>query len=91
MTGTPYLIRLAGYGLTKPKNRIPGLDVAGRVVAIGGDVTRFAPGDEVFGIANGSLAEYATATEDKLAHKPANLTFEQAAVPRSRVSPPSRR
>ncbi len=80
MTGTPYLIRIAGYGLTKPKNQIPGLDVAGRVVAIGDEVTRFAVGDEVFGIANGSLAEYTTATEDKLAHKPANLTFEQAAV-----------
>jgi NADPH:quinone reductase-like Zn-dependent oxidoreductase len=80
MTGTPYLIRLAGYGLTKPKNRIPGLDVAGRVVAIGSDVTRFVVGDEVFGIADGSLAEYATANENKVAHKPANLTLEQAAV-----------
>jgi len=80
MTGTPYLIRLAGYGLTKPKNQILGLDIAGRVVAIGGNVTRFAIGDEVFGIANGSLAEYATATENKLAHKPANLTLQQAAV-----------
>lgn len=80
MTGTPYLIRIAGYGLTKPKTQIPGLDVAGRVVAIGDEVTRFVVGDEVFGIANGSLAEYTTAAEDKLAHKPANLTFEQAAV-----------
>lgn len=80
MTGTPYLIRIAGYGLFKPKSKIPGLDVAGRVVAIGSDVTRFAPGDEVFGIANGSLADYATAAEDKLTDKPANLTFEQAAA-----------
>ena len=80
MTGTPYLIRLAGFGLTKPKNRVPGLDVAGRVVAVGTDVTRFAPGDEVFGIANGSLAEYTTANEDKLVAKPADLSFEQAAV-----------
>lgn len=80
MTGTPYLIRIAGYGLFKPKSKIPGLDVAGRVVAIGSNVTRFAPGDEVFGIANGSLAEYATAAEDKLTEKPANLTFEQAAT-----------
>ena len=56
MTGTPYLVRLAGYGLTKPKNPVPGLDVAGRVVAVGTDVTRFAPGDEVLGIADGSLA-----------------------------------
>ncbi len=80
MTGTPYLIRVAGYGLTRPKQPIPGLDVAGRVVAIGSGVTRFAPGDEVFGIASGSLADYATAHEDKLAHKPHNTTFEQAAV-----------
>jgi NADPH:quinone reductase-like Zn-dependent oxidoreductase len=80
MTGTPYLIRVAGYGLTKPKRRVPGLDVAGRVVAVGTDVTRFTIGDEVFGIANGSLAEYATASEEKLAAKPANLTFAQAAV-----------
>lgn len=80
MTGTPYLIRIAGYGLIKPQSKIPGLDVAGRVVAVGSDVTRFAPGDEVFGIAKGSLAEFATASQDKLAHKPTNLTFEQAAA-----------
>jgi NADPH:quinone reductase-like Zn-dependent oxidoreductase len=80
MTGTPYLIRIAGFGLTKPKNEIPGLDVAGRVVAVGADVTRFAPGDEVFGIANCSLAEYTTADQDKLVAKPANLSFAQAAA-----------
>ncbi len=80
MTGTPYLIRIVGFGLTKPKQRIPGLDVAGRVVAVGTDVTRFAPGDEVFGIAHGSLAEYTTADQDKLVAKPANLTFAQAAA-----------
>ena len=80
MTGTPYLVRLAGFGLTKPKNSVPGLDVAGRVVAVGTDVTRFAPGDEVLGIADGSLAEYATANEDKLVAKPAHLSFAQAAV-----------
>jgi NADPH:quinone reductase-like Zn-dependent oxidoreductase len=80
MSGTPYLIRLAGFGLVRPKNKIPGLDVAGRVVAVGDDVDRFVVGDEVFGIANGSLAEYATAHQDKLAHRPANATFEQAAV-----------
>jgi NADPH:quinone reductase-like Zn-dependent oxidoreductase len=80
MTGTPYLIRLAGFGLTKPKQPVIGLDVAGRVVAIGSAVTRFAPGDEVFGIARGSFAEYAAAEEAKLAHMPANATFEQAAV-----------
>ncbi len=80
MTGTPYLIRLAGFGFTKPNRLNPGFDVAGRVVAIGDDVTRFAPGDEVFGIAKSSYAEYAAASEDKLAHKPANITAEQAAV-----------
>lgn len=80
MTGLPYLVRLAGFGVTKPKTPVPGLDVAGRVVAIGGDVTRFAVGDEVFGIGRGAYAEYAAAKENKLAHKPANVTFEQAAV-----------
>ncbi len=80
MTGLPYLIRLAGYGVTKPKNRTLGLDVAGVVVDVGAEVTRFATGDEVFGIANGSFAEYAAATEDKLASKPATISFEQAAV-----------
>jgi len=80
MTGLPYLIRLMGYGLAKPKNRVPGFDVSGTVVGIGDDVTRFAPGDAVFGIGNGSFAQYATAEEKKLAHKPASVTFEQAAV-----------
>ena len=80
MTGLPYLVRLAGFGVTKPKQPVLGLDVSGRVVAIGENVTRFAPGDEVFGIGSGSYAEYATAHQDKLATKPANITFEQAAV-----------
>ncbi len=80
MTGLPYLIRVAGYGITRPKNRVPGLDVAGVVVEVGAEVTRFAPGDEVFGISNGSFATYAAAAEDKLALKPPNLTMEQAAV-----------
>lgn len=80
MTGLPYLVRLAGYGLTKPKNPIPGLDVAGRVTAVGGEVTRFVPGDSVFGIARGSFAEYAAADEEKLARMPGNVSFEQAAV-----------
>ena len=80
MTGTPYLIRILGYGLTKPRQLIPGLDVAGRVTAVGSDVTRFTPGDEVFGIANGSFAQYAAASEDKLVHRPANLTFGSAAA-----------
>jgi NADPH:quinone reductase-like Zn-dependent oxidoreductase len=80
MAGEAYLIRLMGYGLRRPKNPVPGLDVAGTVAAIGKDVTRFEPGDEVFGIGQGSFAEYATAREDKLAHKPANLSLDQAAV-----------
>jgi NADPH:quinone reductase-like Zn-dependent oxidoreductase len=80
MTGRPYLIRLFGFGLRGPKNPVPGLDVAGTVVAVGSAVTRFAAGDEVFGVARGSFAEYAAAREDKLARKPANTTFEQAAV-----------
>lgn len=80
VTGTPYLLRIAGFGLTRPKQATPGLDVAGRVVAVGSEVTRFGPGDAVFGIARGAFAEYAAASEDKIAHKPSNLSYEQAAV-----------
>jgi NADPH:quinone reductase-like Zn-dependent oxidoreductase len=80
MTGLPYPIRLAGYGLRAPKNPVIGSDVAGVVEAVGKNVSRFQPGDEVFGIGKGSYAEYVSAPEDKLAPKPANLTFEQAAV-----------
>jgi NADPH:quinone reductase-like Zn-dependent oxidoreductase len=80
MTGLPYPIRLAGYGFRAPKNPVIGSDVAGVVEALGKNVSRFQPGDEVFGIGKGSYAEYARALEDKLAPKPANLTFEQAAV-----------
>ena len=80
MTGLPYPIRLAGYGLRAPKNPVLGMDVAGVVDAVGKDVTRFQPGDEVFGIAKGSYAEFARVPENKLAPKPANLSFEQAAA-----------
>jgi NADPH:quinone reductase-like Zn-dependent oxidoreductase len=80
MTGKPYLMRILGFGLRRPKNPVPGIDVAGTVVAIGPAVTKFAVGDEVYGMSRGSFAEYAAALEDKLAHKPGNLTFEQAAV-----------
>jgi NADPH:quinone reductase-like Zn-dependent oxidoreductase len=80
MTGQPYLVRILGYGLRRPKVRVRGRDVAGRVEAVGKDVTGFRPGDEVFGICEGSFAEYACARADKLLPKPANLTFEQAAV-----------
>ena len=80
MAGLPYPIRLAGYGLRAPKNPVIGSDVAGIVETVGKNVSRFQPGDEVFGIGKGSFAEYVCAREDKLAPKPANLTFEQAAV-----------
>jgi NADPH:quinone reductase-like Zn-dependent oxidoreductase len=80
MTGRPYLMRVIGFGFRRPKNRVPGLDVAGTVVEVGSAVTRFAVGDEVFGMSRGAFAEYAAAREDKLAHKPEVLTFEQAAV-----------
>ena len=80
MTGMPYLVRLMGYGLRAPKHRVRGTDVAGRVEAVGKNVTRFQPGDEVFGTCDGSFAEYACAREGRLAAKPANLGFEQAAA-----------
>ncbi len=80
MTGLPYPIRLAGYGLRAPKNPVLGMDLAGVVEAVGSGVSRFGPGDEVFGMGKGSYAEYAAALEGKLAPKPANLNFEQAAV-----------
>ena len=80
MTGLPYPIRLAGYGLRAPKNPVLGMDLAGVVEAVGSGVSRFGPGDEVFGMGKGSYAEYAPALESKLAPKPANLDFEQAAV-----------
>jgi NADPH:quinone reductase-like Zn-dependent oxidoreductase len=79
MTGKPYVMRVA-TGLRRPKNPISGRDVAGTVVKVGSAVTRFRPGDEVYGVAPGSFAEYAVGPENKLAHKPANLTFAQAAV-----------
>jgi NADPH:quinone reductase-like Zn-dependent oxidoreductase len=80
MTGLPYPIRLAGYGLRAPKNPVLGADVAGVVEAVGNDVTRFQVGDEVFGIGKGSYAQYARAREDRLAYKPAGLGLEQAAA-----------
>jgi NADPH:quinone reductase-like Zn-dependent oxidoreductase len=87
VTGLPYLVRLAGYGLRRPKSSVPGIDLAGRVEAVGASVTRFRPGDEVFGAGDGSFAEYAAVGEEKLARKPANLAFEQAAaVPTSALT-----
>jgi NADPH:quinone reductase-like Zn-dependent oxidoreductase len=80
MTGKPYLMRIAGLGFRGPKDRVPGRDLAGTVEAVGSAVTRFAVGDEVYGIGRGSFAQYAVVREDKLARKPARLSFEQAAV-----------
>ncbi|QRK08441.1 NAD(P)-dependent alcohol dehydrogenase [Archangium violaceum] len=86
MTGMPYLLRL-GFGLRGPRMSVRGMDVSGRVEAVGKGVTRFQPGDEVFGTCDGALAEYACAREDRLLHKPSNLTFEQAAaVPTSAIT-----
>src|SRR3954447_26318377 len=82
MSGLPYPIRLAGFGLRRPKYTNPGRSLAGTVEAVGAGVAGFASGDEVFGIGEGAFAEYATARPGKLAPKPANLSFEQsAAVP----------
>ncbi|MFT4709969.1 MAG: NADPH:quinone reductase-like Zn-dependent oxidoreductase [Planctomycetota bacterium] len=80
MTGLPYLIRAVGFGLRAPKNPILGMDVAGVVHSIGSAVTDYQPGDEVYGICNGSFAEYAAVKETKLALKPRNLDFTQAAA-----------
>jgi NADPH:quinone reductase-like Zn-dependent oxidoreductase len=80
MAGLPYPIRLAGFGLRRPKYANPGRNLAGTVEAIGAGVTTFAPGDEVFGTATGTFAEYAVAEPGQLASKPANLTFDQAAA-----------
>ena len=79
MTGVPYAARLA-FGLRAPKNPVPGMDLAGVVTAIGSKVTRFALGDEVYGVGEGSFAQFAAAKETKLARKPSRLSFEQAAA-----------
>jgi len=79
MAGLPYAVRL-GFGLRGPKHPVIGGDVAGVVVATGADVTRVAPGDEVFGIGRGSFAQFTAAPKDKLALKPPSLTFAQAAA-----------
>ncbi|MDW3215635.1 MAG: NAD(P)-dependent alcohol dehydrogenase [Ilumatobacteraceae bacterium] len=79
MTGRPYLTRLA-FGLRRPRNPVPGLDLAGVVDTVGAAVTRFAEGDLVFGTGHGTFAQYARASEDHLAGIPTNLTMTQAAV-----------
>jgi NADPH:quinone reductase-like Zn-dependent oxidoreductase len=79
MTGSPFIMRLA-TGLRRPKNRVPGTDVAGTVEAVGNQVTDLRPGDQVFGWAEGAFAEHARAGANQLVRKPSNLTFEQAAA-----------
>jgi NADPH:quinone reductase-like Zn-dependent oxidoreductase len=92
VTGRPYVLRLGGSGFFRPKNPIPGTDMAGIVESVGGSVTRFRPGDPVFGetivthqwVNGGAFAEYVSVHQDLLALKPDNITFEQAAsVPTS--------
>jgi|SRR5436309_732503 len=82
MRGRPYIIRMMGYGLLKPKlkSSVPGGDLAGRVEAVGKNVTEFHPGDEVFGMSIRTFAEYVAVKDVGLVPKPANVTFEQAAA-----------
>ena len=80
VTGLPYPIRVAGFGVRTPKNVVVGSDFAGVIHAVGSAVTRFSVGDEVFGTGQGTFAEFARASEGKLAPKPARLSFEQAAA-----------
>ena len=79
MSGSPFVMRMA-TGLRRPKNQVPGTDVAGTVEAVGTDVHGLRPGDEVFGWCAGAFAEYVAASEDHFVLKPADLTFEQAAA-----------
>src|SRR5213594_1113146 len=79
MRGSPFPARLGG-GLRRPKDPRLGVDIAGRVEAVGNNVTQFQPGNEVFGTVKGGFAEYACAREDRLALKPANNSFEEAAA-----------
>lgn len=88
VTGRPYLLRLMGAGVRKPKDSVPGTDLAGHVESVGKNVTRFKSGDEVFGETllgmqwrnGGAFAEYASVPQDALALKPKGITFEQAAA-----------
>src|ERR687884_891937 len=75
MAGMPYVMRLAGFGVRAPKNPLLGYDLAGRVEAVGADVSSFRAGDEVFGTCRGSFAEYAVARADRLASKPDNVSL----------------
>jgi NADPH:quinone reductase-like Zn-dependent oxidoreductase len=80
MTGRPYVMRVMGFGFRAPKSPVPGLDLAGTVVEVGPNVSRFRVGDVVFGLGQGSFAEYARAREDKLARVPGGSSLEEAAV-----------
>jgi NADPH:quinone reductase-like Zn-dependent oxidoreductase len=80
LRGKPFLVRLMGFGLLRPKIKILGSDIAGRVEVVGKNVGQFKPNDEVFGTTRGSLAEYVCVREDRLALKPANISFEEAAA-----------
>ncbi|MEX2161000.1 MAG: NAD(P)-dependent alcohol dehydrogenase [Anaerolineales bacterium] len=80
MRGRPYLARPMMGGLLRPKDTRLGVDLAGTVEAVGKDVTEFKPGDKVFGMRWGAFAEYVTGTEKAFVHKPANVSFEQAAA-----------
>jgi NADPH:quinone reductase-like Zn-dependent oxidoreductase len=82
LTGTPFLARIMAGGLLKPKQKILGVDLAGRVEAVGASIARFQPGDEVFGGcgSGGAFAEYVCAGENEIQLKPANVTFEEAAA-----------
>src|SRR5680860_1243746 len=88
VSGRPYVLRLMGSGLRRPRNRVPGTDVAGQVEVVGRNVTRLRPGDEVFGETvsgyqwhnGGAFAEYVAVPERALAPKPRNVSFEQAAA-----------
>jgi len=81
LTADIFLVRLVGFGLLRPKNKILGADIAGRVEAVGRNASQFKPGDDVFGdISHGGFAEYACARENRLASKPSNLSFEEAAA-----------
>ncbi|CAG0949368.1 partial Zinc-type alcohol dehydrogenase-like protein, partial [Anaerolineae bacterium] len=91
LTADIFLVRLMGGGLLGPKNTIPGVDIAGRIEAVGRNVKQFKPGDQVFGdisgLDSGSFAEYVSVPESFLAHKPTNLTFEEsAAVPMAAIT-----
>jgi NADPH:quinone reductase-like Zn-dependent oxidoreductase len=80
MRGQPFLVRIGGSGLRKPKDPRLGVDLAGRVERVGANVTRFQVGDDVFGIGHGAFAEFACAAENSLVHEPTNISYEAAAA-----------